>query len=258
MDSVGSFCCPFAIQRKIQILSQYSLSYDMPLTERLHVIRIAISIAYRAAIEIFDLIQRSNLWVSLRKKGCQYLGPAIQEEILKLIILALGDDAQLTRKVLTLYILQKIDKKYCSKATKTSVGHVVQILYRSNCFKLIKRKNDSCLMQLKKEFENYEDLRRKHDKEIIEIAIEDGIRLSPGQWSSLLYGDTKHKSQMQSILDKVNAKDSFELLALSLEDIDAKYFEHLDPQERRQFQLFQNLIPLISINDEGLKINFDY
>lgn len=56
----------------------------------------------------------------------------------------------------------------------------------------------------------------------------------------------------------MNAKDSFELLALSLEDIDAKYFEHLDPQERRQFQLFQNLIPLISINDEGLKINFDY
>ena len=33
--------------------------------------------------------------------------------------------------------------------------------------------------------------------------MEAGLRIAPDQWSSLLYGDTNHKSHMQSIIDKV-------------------------------------------------------
>ena len=33
--------------------------------------------------------------------------------------------------------------------------------------------------------------------------MEGGLRISPEQWSALLYGDQKHKSDMQSIIDKV-------------------------------------------------------
>jgi len=33
--------------------------------------------------------------------------------------------------------------------------------------------------------------------------MEAGLRIGPEQWSSLLYGDQKHKSHMQSIIDKV-------------------------------------------------------
>ena len=58
-------------------------------------------------------------------------------------------------------------------------------------------------MQLKEEFRNYESLRREHDSQIVSIALENGLRISPEQWSSLLYGDNTHKSHMQSIIDKV-------------------------------------------------------
>lgn len=58
-------------------------------------------------------------------------------------------------------------------------------------------------MQLKEEFRTYEALRREHDAQIVHIAMEAGLRISPEQWSSLLYGDLVHKSHMQSIIDKV-------------------------------------------------------
>ena len=68
-----------------------------------------------------------------------------------------------------------------------------------------KRDEESSLMELKEEFRSYEALRREHDSQIIQIAMESGLRIAPDQWSSLLYGDTNHKSHMQSIIDKVSA-----------------------------------------------------
>ncbi len=53
------------------------------------------------------------------------------------------------------------------------------------------------------QFRSYELLRREHDAQIIRMAMEAGLRISPEQWSSLLYGIHKHKSDMQSIIDKV-------------------------------------------------------
>lgn len=58
-------------------------------------------------------------------------------------------------------------------------------------------------MQLKEEFRGYDALRLEHDAQIVQIAMEAGLRISPEQWSSLLYGDATHKSHMQSIIDKV-------------------------------------------------------
>lgn len=58
-------------------------------------------------------------------------------------------------------------------------------------------------MQLKEQYRTYDELRREHDIQIVSIALDAGIRLSPEQWSSILYGDYLHKSHMQSIIDKV-------------------------------------------------------
>ena len=58
-------------------------------------------------------------------------------------------------------------------------------------------------MQLKEEFRSYDSLRREHDAQIVQIALEAGLRIAPDQWSSLLYGDVAHKSHMQSIMDKL-------------------------------------------------------
>lgn len=65
-------------------------------------------------------------------------------------------------------------------------------------------------MQLKQEYRTYDSLRREHDTQIVSIALEAGLRISPEQWSSMLYGDYNHKSQMQSIIDRLQAiKPSF-------------------------------------------------
>lgn len=73
----------------------------------------------------------------------------------------------------------------------------------SSAHQVTKRDEDSSLMQLKEEFRTYEALRREHDSQIVQIAMEGGLRIAPDQWSSLLYGDQSHKSHMQSIIDKV-------------------------------------------------------
>lgn len=54
---------------------------------------------------------------------------------------------------------------------------------------VMKRENESSLMQLREEYCKYEQLRCEHDKQIVQIAHEAGLRIAPDQWSSLLYGD---------------------------------------------------------------------
>lgn len=43
-------------------------------------------------------------------------------------------------------------------------------------------------MNLKEQFRDYHALRAEHDAQIVQIAMEAGLRISPDQWSSLLYG----------------------------------------------------------------------
>ncbi|CAB3377875.1 Hypothetical predicted protein [Cloeon dipterum] len=133
---------------------------------------------------------------------------AMQEEVLRLVLLALEDGSALSRKVLVMFVVQRLEPHF-PQASKTSIGHVVQLLYRASCFKVSKREGDSSLMQLKEEFRNYDALRREHDAQIVQIATEAGLRIAPDQWSSLLYGDAAHKSHMQSIMDKLQTPQSF-------------------------------------------------
>lgn len=60
---------------------------------------------------------------------------AMQEEVLKLILLALEDGSLLSRKVLVLFVVQRLESQY-PQASKTAIGHVVQLLYRASCFKV--------------------------------------------------------------------------------------------------------------------------
>uniref|UniRef100_A0A914NZB5 RING-type E3 ubiquitin transferase n=1 Tax=Panagrolaimus davidi TaxID=227884 RepID=A0A914NZB5_9BILA len=71
-------------------------------------------------------------------------------------------------------------------------------------------------MQLKEEFREYESLRREHDSQIVQIALEAGLRISPDQWSALLYGDPHHRSHMQSIVDRLHSP---QLLSHALKEL---------------------------------------
>ena len=83
----------------------------------------------------------------------------MQEEVLKLVLLALEDGSALSRKILVMFVVQKwvnfilfffhfrqivlsffflnrLEPQF-PQASKTSIGHVVQLLYRASCFKVI-------------------------------------------------------------------------------------------------------------------------
>ncbi|XP_014886203.1 roquin-2 isoform X2 [Poecilia latipinna] len=198
------------MQRKLVTLVNCQLVEE---EGRVRAVRAARSLGERTVTELILQHQNpqqlsANLWAAVRARGCQFLGPAMQEDALKLVLLALEDGSALSRKVLVLFVVQKLEARF-PQASKTSIGHVVQLLYRASCFKVTKRDEDSSLMQLKEEFRTYETLRREHDAQIVHIAMEAGLRISPEQWSSLLYGDLVHKSHMQSIIDKLQSPESF-------------------------------------------------
>lgn len=198
------------MQRKLVTLINCQLVED---EGRTRAMRAARSLGERTVTELILQHQNpqqlsANLWAAVRQRGCQFLGPAMQEEVLKLVLLALEDGSALSRKVLVMFVVQRLEPHF-PQASKTSIGHVVQLLYRASCFKVSKREGDSSLMQLKEEFRTYEALRREHDAQIVQIATEAGLRIAPDQWSSLLYGDTTHKSHMQSIIDKLQTPQSF-------------------------------------------------
>lgn len=221
MESLASFLIPSGstgtplqmsrpMQRKlVNLLNTQLLDSE----GRWRAIKAARSLGERSVTELILQHQNpqqlsANLWAAVRARGCQFLGPAMQEEVLKLVLLALEDGSSLSRKVLVMFVVQKLEPEY-PQASKTSIGHVVQLLYRASCFKVTKRDGDSSLMQLKEEFQTYDTLRREHDAQIVQIATEAGLRIAPDQWSSLLYGDSVHKSQMQSIIDKLQTPQSF-------------------------------------------------
>uniref|UniRef100_A0A8C1FNI2 RING-type E3 ubiquitin transferase n=1 Tax=Cyprinus carpio carpio TaxID=630221 RepID=A0A8C1FNI2_CYPCA len=198
------------MQRKLVTLVNCQLVEE---EGRMRAVRACRSLGERTVTELILQHQNpqqlsANLWAAVRARGCQFLGPAMQEDGLKLVLLALEDGSALSRKVLVLFVVQKLEARF-PQASKTSIGHVVQLLYRASCFKVTKRDEDSSLMQLKEEFRTYEALRREHDTQIVHIAMEAGLRISPEQWSSLLYGDLMHKSHMQSIIDKLQSPESF-------------------------------------------------
>lgn len=74
---------------------------------------------------------------------------AMQEEALKLVLLALEDGSALSRKVLVLFVVQRLEPRF-PQASKTSIGHVVQLLYRASCFKVWRRFHLEILLMLRK------------------------------------------------------------------------------------------------------------
>uniref|UniRef100_A0A914C4K8 RING-type E3 ubiquitin transferase n=1 Tax=Acrobeloides nanus TaxID=290746 RepID=A0A914C4K8_9BILA len=175
----------------------------------------------------------SYLWSAVRSRGCQFLGPAMQEDVLRLILLTLSKGELIARKTLVMYIVQTLSEDY-PHVSKTCVGHVVQLLYRASCFNVIKRDGESSLMQLKEEFRNYDALRREHDTQIVQIALEAGLRISPDQWSSLLYGDPHHRSHMQSLVDKLHSP---QLISNALQEFKAIIYKNDDVDK------FSNIMP---------------
>ncbi|CAH3037646.1 unnamed protein product [Pocillopora meandrina] len=243
VNSNGNNILTRPMQRKLVTLVNCQLAEG---DGRTRAMRAARSLGERTVTELILLHQNqqqlsANLWAAVRNRGCQFLGPAMQEEALKLILLALEGGEALSRKVLVLFVVQKLESQF-PQASKTSIGHVVQLLYRASCFKVEKKNNESSLMQLKEQYRTYDALRKEHDAQIVQIATEAGLRILPDQWSSLLYGDMDHKSHMQSIIDKLQTPASF---SQSIQELIIALQRSGDPgnlcQMRDQFELLSQI-----------------
>ena len=134
VNSNGNNVLTRPMQRKLVTLVNCQLAEG---EGRSRAMRAARSLGERTVTELILLHQQvsANIWAAVRNRGCQFLGPAIQEEALKLILLALEGGEALSRKVLVLFVVQKLESVF-PQASKTSIGHVVQLLYRASCFKV--------------------------------------------------------------------------------------------------------------------------
>lgn len=107
---------------------------------RARAMRAARSVADRTVTELLVLHQNQQqistlLWTAVRNRGCQFLGPVMQEATLKLIMKVLESGRFLSRKNIVLYVVQQLLREQeFPLASKTCVGHVVQLLYRASCF----------------------------------------------------------------------------------------------------------------------------
>ncbi|XP_076803863.1 uncharacterized protein LOC143447551 [Clavelina lepadiformis] len=235
------------MQRKLVTLVNCQLFED---EGRKRAIRAGRALGERTATELILLHQNpatlsASLWAAVRARGCQFLGPAMQEEALKLIHLALEDGSELSRKVLVQIVVKNLKTQF-TQASKTSIGHVVQLLYRASCFRVTKRDNDSSLMRLKDDFLIYEDLRKEHDMQVVQIAREAGLRIAPDQWSALLYGDQSHRSHMQSIIDRLQSGASF---AQCISDLSLALQRSGDPGDVKSLISHFNLLSELDAED---------
>lgn len=73
-----------------------------------------------------------EVWQLLRNKGCQFLGQH-QATILQSLIVVLKAQTVLPRKTLIELIVSTCEANN-ARVSKTAVGRVVQLLYRSGCF----------------------------------------------------------------------------------------------------------------------------
>ena len=105
--------------------------------------RSARSVGERACMEMLLLYQSqhslaNDLWAAVKLRGGQFLGPVLQEQILKAVFVVMSPRPRrsLQRKTLVEFVVHRLDKKVFSTVSKTSVGHVIHLMYRASCFQV--------------------------------------------------------------------------------------------------------------------------
>lgn len=155
-QGVSSTCLrPQMVKKLVSIINSPLLEEE----GRSRLMKAAKSLAERTTTELLSLHQNkqelaSQLWAAVRQRNCQFLGPVMQDEAIKNILKVLESGRCLSRRNIVLFVVQQLEQEFPS-ASKTNVGHVVQLLYRASCFNVDKKEGDSSLLQLKEEVRGY-------------------------------------------------------------------------------------------------------
>ena len=141
-----------------QMIKKLVFLISIPLTEadgRIKLLKAAKSLGERTTTELLQVYQNkqevsTQLWMALKQRNCQFLGPDMQKETLQNILKVLGTGQFLSRRNIVMFVVQQLHGNHFNSASKTNVGHVVQLLFRATCFN-VDKKGDSTFLQLKQE-----------------------------------------------------------------------------------------------------------
>lgn len=176
--------------------------------------------------------QREHDFVRLvDSKGCSITNPALTDAVISLLIKlykAAGQcsDTSFERNVLLKFLLKELSE---FKHAKRQVRRVVQTLYKCSCFIITSREGAPGRLKLRSDLKNADELRRKHDTELIKLAQSERLRLPPESWAYILYGNSNPEniSKVQSILDMNQGSATVDELEQAINRVGDKY--NLEP-----------------------------
>lgn len=164
-----------------------------------------------------------------KPKGCSIPHPKVQEEILKQLWLVMSQESggrriAYERNTINRHVELKLSGLPFIRFPdiKTTVRKMFQLLYNLDCFDRTQTSpTEICLFRLRNDIRSLEEFRHHYNLNVIKLATDhknvsshspDPIRMTPEHWSLILYGDTHRRSEMQSILDKIQIKPSLKEL----------------------------------------------
>lgn len=154
-------------------------------------------------------------------KGCTISNPTLTDAVMSQLVKLYKatdhfTDTSFERDVLIEFLLKKLANQNC---TKRQISRILQTLYKCSCFLITHMDGAPGRLKLRSELVNEDDLRYQHDVELIKLAQEHSIRLTPESWAFLLRGNSypKNISNIQSILDKFLSPPSVQELEQAIE-----------------------------------------
>uniref|UniRef100_A0A1I7Y199 RING-type E3 ubiquitin transferase n=1 Tax=Steinernema glaseri TaxID=37863 RepID=A0A1I7Y199_9BILA len=205
--SVTSTSLSHAVQKKAFFVLRASVTKP---SGRLHCLRSIKSVADRIQNEVMlplvTTTKSSQVWDALRNRRCQFLGPAPHMAVLREVHLLYKDSFALSQKTVINAITQKLQPDYPT-LSKTAIGHLFQILRCARMFVVVPRNEGCVLLRLKAEFDKFDDFLFEHDKSLVRIVFESGLRVEAKFLSKLIYGTLDKQRHFQSIIDRLQNAD---------------------------------------------------
>lgn len=199
---------------------------------RIEFVRRLRSVFNRLLLELiqaqYSTKQREHDFARLvQSKGCS-IEPDLTDEViinvLKLYKAASShDEASYQRSVLVKYIMNELGTS--DTKVRRQVERTIQTLYRCSCFQVTRTNGASSFLKLRQDLHSVDDLRQKHDTEMIKMAQTANIRLTAQSWAHLLRGSTDPNvvSKMQSLLDRYQPPVQVEELQAAIRETQDKY-----------------------------------
>ncbi|CAF4814454.1 unnamed protein product [Rotaria sp. Silwood1] len=182
---------------------------------------------------------KDNLEAAIRLPRGHFPEPAMQEKVLKTILLFLKCCHPITSGEDLVESMAQLVQRKDPYGILSSVHDIVHLLSIAPCcFQMVEQADSSSSIKLKAEFQNYESIRREYDSRIIKMTMSNAER-----WSYLFYGNMQHGFEMASIYQNLHTPQSF-TTAIELFYNMAKHAQD-DPQTvehlKGYFQLLSNI-----------------